>query len=117
STMDRPDQNLTTPLRLKWRWDDLVCADGHRIHATFSCSVAAIDDPVEKKMLREVFGASVSSPRIVDHFNAPLGTAMRDFSSSRQVATLLDENFESKIIDALLTAAKSVAFACGLEIL
>src|SRR5436305_312925 len=112
--MDSADQTLATPLRLKWRWDDLVCADGHRVHATFSCSVAAVEDPVEKKMLREVFGANVNSPRIADHFNSALRTAAGDFAQALSGEGLLADDLRQKFVEAILTAAKKVAFTCGL---
>ena len=39
------------PLRTRLRLSDLPTADSHLIHLTFSCSVQALDQPVERQML------------------------------------------------------------------
>jgi len=59
------------PVRVRWNLDDLVTADGHRLHCTFTCSVAALSAPAEWKMLEEVFLAKamgVTTEDVVRHF-------------------------------------------------
>ena len=59
------------PVRVRWNLDDLVTSDGHKLHCAFTCSVAALSDPSEKRMLEEVFlnrAHAVTTQAVVAHF-------------------------------------------------
>ena len=106
------------PLRVKWTFDDVVTGDGHALRLTFSCSVAALPDPTEQKMLREVlleWRNSVTDETIVAHFTPALRAAADRIAESRTVATMLDDEGKRALADALKTAGNAVAFACGVE--
>src|SRR5687768_10726337 len=42
------------PLRVRWAFDNLVSSDGHAARCAFECSVRALPDPTERRMLQEV---------------------------------------------------------------
>ena len=107
------------PLRVKWTFDDVVTGDGHALRLTFSCSVAALPDPTEQKMLREVlleWRSSVTDETIVAHFTPALRAAADRIAESRTVAVMLGDEGKLALADALKTAGNAVAFACGVEI-
>src|SRR4051812_50115491 len=43
------------PVRVRWNLDDLVTSDGHKLHCAFTCSLTALADPSERRMLEEGF--------------------------------------------------------------
>jgi hypothetical protein len=106
------------PLRVKWTFEDVVTGDGHALRLSFSCSVAALPDPTEQKMLREVlleWRQSVTDETIVAHFTPALRAAADRIAESRTVAVMLDDEGKRALADALKTAGNPVAFACGVE--
>ena len=108
------------PLRVKWVFDDLVTADGHALRCTFSCSVQGLADPTERRMLQEVLlqgHHSVTDQTVVTHFTPALRGAAERVAATRDVAVLLEESGKAALIEALRAAGKSVAFACGVELL
>lgn len=108
------------PLRVKWVFDDLVTTDGHALRCTFSCSVQGLADPTERRMLQEVLlqgQHSVTDQTVVTHFTPGLRSAAERVASARDVADLLEESGKAALLDALRTAGKAVAFACGVELL
>ncbi len=74
-----------TPARLRWAFDDLVAADGHRLSAVFTASVTAVDDPPERQLLAEVFltpaQARVTGQMVTDHLAGPLHAAAASVAS------------------------------------
>jgi hypothetical protein len=108
------------PLRVRWVFDDLVTADGHTLRFTFSCSIQGLSDPTERRMLQEVLlqgNHSVTGDTVAAHFTPGLRAAAGRAVESREVAALLEENGKSAVAEALRTAGKAVAFACGVEML
>jgi hypothetical protein len=110
----------TEPLRVRWSIDDLTAADGHRVRCAFACSVRAIDDPSERRMLAEsLLGAkSIAYDSDVSaHFAPALRDAAVRVASERNGIDLVADAGRQLLTDALKAAAKPVAFACGVEAL
>jgi hypothetical protein len=108
------------PLRVRWEFDDLVTSDGHALRATFTCSIQGLADPIERRMLQEVLledRFSVTDQDLVRHFTPAVRTAAEKIAESRTVAAVLDEDGKRVMADALRSAGKAVAFACGVELL
>ena len=108
------------PLRVKWVFDDLVTTDGHALRCTFTCSVQGLADPTERRMLQEVLlqgHHSVTDQTIVSHFTPALRGAAERVAAVRDVAVLLEEAGKQATLEALRTAGKAVAFACGVDLL
>jgi hypothetical protein len=116
----------TTPMRLRWNLDELVTADGHRLHCTFTASISAINDPAEWRMLEEVFITSshhrtygVTGDAVVAHFMPGLRAAASkiagDYKADHWVKG--DAAARQALIDALREAGKAIAFSAGVEFL
>jgi hypothetical protein len=108
------------PVRLRLAFDGIGCADGHQIRATFSCSVQALDRPIEKQALAETFmsgGSSVSIEQVAGHFHAPLRDALRRLSPLQPASHWLEEGSRETLVEALRESGNAAAFACGLELL
>jgi hypothetical protein len=111
-----------TPMRVAWAFADLPAADGHTLALTFACSVRAVPDRIERRMLEEVLlsdGRSrVMAEDVVSHFLPQLRTAaLRVAHEHPASAWINDEAPKAAAVEALRTAANAVAFACGLEVL
>src|SRR5947209_5760412 len=81
------------PVRVRWNLDDLVTADGHTLHAALTCSVQALPDPSERRMLEEVFlgrGHSVTTDAVAHHFLPALRTAAARAAAKHTAAEWLE---------------------------
>lgn len=109
------------PVRVRWAFDEgLVSGDGHDVRCAAECSVRALPDPTERRMLQEVLldgRQTVSSDDVAAHFHRPLRAAVEAAVESRPVAELLGEAGRKAVLDALKAAAHPVAFASGVEVL
>jgi len=108
------------PLRVHWVFEDLVTSDGHALRCTFSCSVQGLADPTERRMLQEVLlqgHHSVTDATVAAHFAPALRGAAERAAQARTVAVLLEEEGKREVCEAVRTAGKGVAFACGVELL
>lgn len=108
------------PVRLRWNLDDLVTADGHKLHCAFTCSATALADATERRMLEEVFlgrGQAVTAEAVVAHFAPALRAAAGKVAGKHTAAEWVEGDLKQPMIDALREAARSVAFSAGLEIL
>src|SRR5436305_4586813 len=66
------------PLRVGWNWGDLLAADGHELRCAFTCSVRAVPDPTERRMLQEVLLGSrysLNDEDVSAHFAPALRSA------------------------------------------
>jgi hypothetical protein len=111
-----------TPARLRWNLDDLVTADGHKLHCSFTCSIAALDEPSERRMLEEVFlgrgfGFAVTTDAVAAHFAPALRAAASKEAGHHNAADWVEGDLKQPMTDAIAQAAKAVAFSAGLEIL
>lgn len=108
------------PLRVRWTFDHLVTSDGHRIRCDFECSVRALEDPTEQKMLREVLldGRGVlTGDEVAAHFQDTLRNAATGVFESTTASTGLSDQGRQAILDALKIAARPLAFSSGVEML
>jgi hypothetical protein len=108
------------PLRVRWAFDGLVSADGHDVRCTAECSVRALPDPIERRMLQEVLfdgRDAVSGDDVAAHFARALRAAVAGVVESRPVANVLADAGRKAVLDALKAAATPVAFASGVEVL
>jgi hypothetical protein len=109
-----------SPVRVRWNLDDLVTADGHKLHCGFTCSVAALPDPSERRMLEEVFlgrGHAVTTDAVVNHFTPALRAAAAKIAGKHNAAEWIESDLNQPMIDALREASKAIAFSAGLDIL
>jgi hypothetical protein len=107
------------PLRVRWTLDQLVTSDGHDARCTFECSVRAVDDATERRMLQEVLlngHATVTAADVSEHFEPALRDTLTKLADATPVGELLESKRDS-VVAALRAAANRVAFACGLELL
>src|SRR5688572_2801075 len=116
----------TTPMRVRWNLDDLVTADGHRLHCTFTASVGAINDPAEWRMLEEVFLTSsnhrrhaVTADAIVAHFLPGLRAAASKVAGDHKADLWVkgDPAARQALTEALRESGKAIAFSAGVEFL
>ncbi len=108
------------PMRVRWNLDDLVTADGHKLHCAFTCSMTALADPSERRMLEEVFlgrGQAVTTEAVIAHFAPALRAAAGKVAGRHTATEWVESELKQPMIDALREAAKSIAFSAGLEIL
>jgi len=110
----------TQPLRARWVIDELITADRNNLRCTFSCSVRALPDPTERRMLAEVLlgpRRSLTDADVVAHFAPTLRNAAADQAGLKGVEVWLSPEGKPPLVAALKKAAEGVAFACGLEVL
>jgi hypothetical protein len=108
------------PLRVRWSIDDLTAADGHRVRCAFACSVRAIDDPSERRMLAEsLLGAKsiACDSDVAAHFATALRSAAARTAAEHHGVDLVADAGKQLLMDVLKAAAKPVAFASGVEML
>src|SRR3954451_12082203 len=108
------------PVRVRWNLEDLVTADGHKLHCAFTCSLTALADPSEGRMLEEVFlgrGQAVTTEAVVAHFAPALRAAAGKVAGKHSASEWVENELKQPMVEALREAAKSVAFSAGLEIL
>jgi hypothetical protein len=109
------------PLRVRWSFGELLTRDGHELRAIFSCSVRALPDATERRMLQEVLMGSkysLSDDDVANHFEAALQAAAQRAAEKHTAAEWSgDDSIKNEMIEALQSAARPVAFGCGLELL
>src|SRR5688572_11401993 len=108
------------PVRVQWVWDDLITADSNDLKCAFTCSVRALSDPTERRMLEEVLlgpRTALRAEHVVTHFSPTLRAAAADQARARGAAAWLEPGAKDALVAALKKAATQVAFSCGLEVL
>jgi hypothetical protein len=108
------------PLRIHWVIDELFTADKNDLRCAFSCSVRALPDATERRMLAEVLlgpRRSVTDADIATHFAPTLQNAAAEEAALKGVEAWLSPQGKGPLLAALKKAAEAVAFACGLEVL
>ena len=109
-------------LRIRMTLEGLSSADGHDLSCTFLASVRAVQDSVERRMLAEVLLAErpvLAADDVAAHFLQTLQPAAADVAQQFPVEDFLAAKGQARsaLLDKLKSAATSVAFACGLEVL
>src|SRR5947209_661662 len=108
------------PVRVRWSFDDLVTSDGHRLTATFACSLRALPEPAERKLFEENFLTNSTAAGVDDvtnHFSPALRSAAAALVNRQPAEAAMSDAFRSNWVDALRTAGNAVAFSCGVELL
>src|SRR6266545_1911760 len=104
------------PLRLRFRFAGLGCSDSHLLRITFSCSVQAIDNPIERRALQEAFLSTrplVTADDLIEHFQPAFRSAVSRIASTRSAAEWMDSPDYNDLIQALRKAAKPIEFDSG----
>jgi hypothetical protein len=107
-------------LRLKWELAELTTSDGHIARGTFTASARVLPDPNELKMLDEsLLGsrAALTAGDVTSYFAEPLLSAARKHAATTNAQNLLADDGRRAALAALMDAAGTIAFTCGLEIL
>ncbi len=112
----------TGPVRTRWNLDELVTSDGQSLHATFTCSISAINEPAEWKMLEEVFlsrAMGVTTEDVVHHFMPGFRAAAVKVVGKHKAEAWIksDAAAITELTDALREEGKKIAFTSGLDVL
>jgi hypothetical protein len=108
------------PMRFKWDFTELTTADGHVARGSFTCSVRALPDTNELKMLDEALLGSRPAAMLNDvtsHFAEAIVSAARKHAEQMDARKLLGDSGIQALAAAIVEAANAVAFGCGIEIL
>ena len=109
------------PLRVRWSFNELLTSDGHELRAVFTCSARPLPDPTERRMLEEVLLGSkysLSDDDLANHFESALRNAAQKSAGKHTAAEWsADESVRGEMAESLRSAAKPVAFGCGIELL
>lgn len=108
------------PVRLRWNFEEILSADGHTLHATFSCCVRALTDPAERQMLAEAFldgRPTVRCEAVVSHFQGAFQKVAADICQTKTASELTGPMATAPLIEAIKAAGNRLAFTCGLELL
>jgi hypothetical protein len=92
------------------------------VTCNFTASVSAVPENIERRMLAEVLLANrdvLTNDNIADHFLPALQPTAAAAVAKLPVEALLTPDSQARgvLLDAFKSAAKPVAFACGLELL
>ncbi|MEA2735864.1 MAG: hypothetical protein QOE14_2315 [Humisphaera sp.] len=113
-------QVRTSPLRSRLRLSGLTTSDDHALDVAFTCGIAALDTAVERQMLSEAFLSdrdTVSADDVAAHFSPALREAASRAIAKQQAEYWLSDASRPALLETLRTAAKPVAFHCGVELL
>ena len=108
-----------SPVRLRWLMEDVLTKDGHRLNLGFTCAVALVDEPAERKLFDEVFASQgrVTREMVTGHFLPTLRAAAGELAAGESAEVLLSAGARPRWVKALQTAANEVGFMCGLNVL
>jgi len=109
-----------TPLRVRWGLNELLTGDGHELRTVFTCSARAIPDASERRMLEEVLLGgryALTDDDLANHFEPALRTAAGKVAQKHTAVQWVGDEIKDEMIDALRSAAKPIAFGCGVELL
>ena len=107
------------PMRSRLRLSDLASSDSHSINLTFTCSVQALDQPVERQMLSETFlsgRVAVTAEEVLEHFLPALRAAAARAVEQQPAEHWTSGAVQSELIEVLRAAARPIAFNCGVEL-
>lgn len=108
------------PMRVRWSFNELLASDGHELRISFICSVRALSDPTERKMLEEVLLGSrqaLTDDDLAAHFERALAPAAAKVAEKHTAAEWAGEGLAEELTKALRSAADAIAFGCGVELL
>src|SRR5687768_1124583 len=108
------------PMRVRWRFTNLACSDHHDLRCTFECSVRALPDATERRLLEEVLLRGrdrAGADDVAQHFFQSLHAAAARAAGRHTAEEWVGGAANKTLLDAVVAAAKPVAFACGVEVL
>ena len=111
---------LSSAVRLRWSFDDLVTSDGHRLSVVFGFGIKAVAESADRKLLVEVFmtgNDTVMADDVAGHFAPTLKSTAGNIAASQKADAALSETARPEWTTALRKTADEIAFSCGLEIL
>jgi hypothetical protein len=104
--------------RLRWTFDDLIAADGHRLSVWFSGAFRLGVGPSDRKLFFEAFPNAAPGPlpadAVTQFFSAALRSTAADLAARRSVAEATGS--VEPWIDELSKRANELAFGVGLEV-
>src|SRR5438045_1427645 len=113
-------ETLASPARLNWVFDGLPTSDSHALRVRFSCGLRVADNPTDRRMFAQVLlsrTGSVNIHELTEHFTSSLRAAAASIAVNKAAEQWIGErSTEAEMRDALVTAARATAFACGLEL-
>jgi hypothetical protein len=111
----RPDA-----VRVRFDLTGLTSSDGHAISAVFSAAIRAIADGPDRRLFEEAFLTRLPAANTTDvlaYFAGPLQSAAKQQVTQTDVQSLWSDAGRAALLSRLTDAARSVAFACGLDLL
>src|SRR4051794_29835911 len=76
------------PLRVRWTFDKLISSDAHELRCAVECSVRALAEPTEQRMLQEVLldGRKVlTAEHVAEHFSRAVRGAIESALGTQTV--------------------------------
>ena len=108
------------PLRLRFRFTDLSCADSHLLRVNFACSVELAENAIDRRVFAETFLSTrpaVTDTDLVEHFTPSLRTALAHNTPSAPAEHWLLPESRAALASILRQAAQPLEFDCGLKLL
>ncbi len=103
-------------VRATWQFDQVMSGDAQLVRCVFSCALRLPPESVERRAFAEAFLGgtdSVTIGSVTRYFMTALQAALLKLAES---ATPAEQITENSVRETLLTAAKPIAFDCGVEL-
>ncbi len=110
------------PLRVRWELAGLSTLDQNDLRCRFVASLGAVDNALDRRMFTEVLLAgrnAVTEQDLSAHFAPALQAAASKIAAQFAAGSWVEGDATARcaMIEAILAAARPVAFACGVELL
>ena len=111
---------VPSAVRLTWPLSGMTTSDSHTLTGRFTLTARLADNPTDRKMFAEVMLGSkpvVTLADLTEQFVSAIRNAAAELAPKRNVEQWVSGEAKQEMVDALVKAATSVAFASGLEVL
>ncbi|HEX8522207.1 MAG TPA: hypothetical protein VF669_08115 [Tepidisphaeraceae bacterium] len=111
---------VSQPVRLRFRLEDLPCADAHLLRVVYTCSASVLEKPIERRAFVETFltaQAAVTVDDLVEHFSPALRRAAEKLTATQPAHAWLDGASRDLLLNALRGAATPIEFDSGLKLM
>lgn len=110
------------PLRVRWELNGLSTSDQNDLRCTIVASLQAVDNALDRRMFAEVLLAwrnVVTDQDLSAHFAPALQAAASKIAAQSTAGSWVEGEGTARraMIEAIVAAARPVAFACGVELL
>jgi hypothetical protein len=108
------------PMRLRFRFDDLTCADHHLVRVNYACSVELADSAIDRRVFAETFlstRAVVTDREMVEHFAPALRGAVASATVAKNAEQWLKGDAQEELKHVIRGAAGPIEFDCGVKLL